>query len=131
MGNPLTREKHYREYTIWKCKTVRVIDFKRVKNAVSSMTPLPFLGRLIDTAHPIPQGTSTGKIPLRDIGWATIRVSSLDRIKGDSLCLKGQSTRRRCGRWDFRAGASSQWEIRAASQRGGEEEDREGNPERE
>lgn len=35
MGNPLSRTKHYREYLIWKCKKVRVIDYKRVKNAVS------------------------------------------------------------------------------------------------
>ncbi|KDN45458.1 L domain-like protein [Tilletiaria anomala UBC 951] len=33
MGNPIARQKHYREYLIWRCKKVRVLDFKRVKNA--------------------------------------------------------------------------------------------------
>jgi U2 small nuclear ribonucleoprotein A' len=31
MGNPVTRKKHYREYVIWKCKNVRVLDFQRIK----------------------------------------------------------------------------------------------------
>lgn len=34
-GNPVTREKYYREFVVWKCKTVRVLDFKRVKEKVS------------------------------------------------------------------------------------------------
>jgi U2 small nuclear ribonucleoprotein A' len=31
MGNPVTRKKHYREYVIWKCKSIRVLDFQRIK----------------------------------------------------------------------------------------------------
>ncbi|UZJ55294.1 hypothetical protein CBS101457_004614 [Exobasidium rhododendri] len=31
MGNPVTRKKHYREYVIWKCKSIRVLDFQRVR----------------------------------------------------------------------------------------------------
>lgn len=31
MGNPVTRKKHYREYVVWKCKSVRVLDFQRIK----------------------------------------------------------------------------------------------------
>ncbi|MCO5558247.1 hypothetical protein L7F22_011826 [Adiantum nelumboides] len=30
-GNPVSRKKHYREYVVWKCKKVRVLDFQRVK----------------------------------------------------------------------------------------------------
>ncbi len=36
MGSPLARQKHYREYLIWRCKKLRVLDFRRVKQAVSS-----------------------------------------------------------------------------------------------
>ncbi|KAE8233875.1 hypothetical protein CF326_g1080 [Tilletia indica] len=32
LGNPVTREKHYRDWVIWKCPKVRVLDFKRVKD---------------------------------------------------------------------------------------------------
>lgn len=36
IGNPIAREKYYREWVVWKVKTVRVLDFKRVKDQVSS-----------------------------------------------------------------------------------------------
>ncbi|KAL9940982.1 hypothetical protein V8E36_000470 [Tilletia maclaganii] len=32
LGNPVAREKHYRDWVIWKCPKVRVLDFKRVKD---------------------------------------------------------------------------------------------------
>lgn len=35
IGNPVAREKYYREYVVWKCKSLRVLDFKRVKEKVS------------------------------------------------------------------------------------------------
>lgn len=28
----MTRKKHYREYVIWKCKSIRVLDFQRIKD---------------------------------------------------------------------------------------------------
>lgn len=31
IGNPVTRKKHYREFVIWKCKSVRILDFQRIK----------------------------------------------------------------------------------------------------
>lgn len=36
IGNPIAREKYYREYLVWKCKSLRVLDFKRIKVKVSS-----------------------------------------------------------------------------------------------
>lgn len=32
MGNPVSREKNYREFVIWKVPSVRVLDFRRVRN---------------------------------------------------------------------------------------------------
>ncbi|PWN53566.1 L domain-like protein [Violaceomyces palustris] len=32
MGNPISREKHYREFVIWKIPKVRVVDFRRVRD---------------------------------------------------------------------------------------------------
>lgn len=32
MGNPVSREKHYREFLIWKLPQVRVLDFQRIKD---------------------------------------------------------------------------------------------------
>ncbi|KAK0549044.1 U2 snRNP complex subunit [Tilletia horrida] len=32
LGNPVTREKHYRDWIVWKCPNVRVLDFRRVKD---------------------------------------------------------------------------------------------------
>ncbi|KAK0560431.1 U2 snRNP complex subunit [Tilletia horrida] len=32
LGNPVAREKHYRDWVIWKCPKVRVLDFKRIKD---------------------------------------------------------------------------------------------------
>lgn len=32
IGNPVAREKYYREWVVWKCKTVRVLDYRRVKD---------------------------------------------------------------------------------------------------
>ncbi|SNX86975.1 related to U2 snRNP protein A` [Melanopsichium pennsylvanicum] len=32
MGNPVSREKHYREFVIWKLPQVRVLDFQRIKD---------------------------------------------------------------------------------------------------
>ncbi|PWY98018.1 U2 small nuclear ribonucleo protein A [Testicularia cyperi] len=32
MGNPISREKHYRDFVIWKLPQVRVLDFSRVKD---------------------------------------------------------------------------------------------------
>lgn len=37
MGNPVTRKKHYREYVIWKCKSIRVLDFQRIKQKERSL----------------------------------------------------------------------------------------------
>lgn len=34
MGNPITREKHYREFVIWRVPSVRVLDYKRVTDKV-------------------------------------------------------------------------------------------------
>lgn len=31
MGNPVARKQHYREYVVWKCKRLRVLDFQHVK----------------------------------------------------------------------------------------------------
>ncbi|KAN0064339.1 U2 snRNP complex subunit [Thecaphora frezii] len=31
MGNPISREKNYREFVVWKCPSVRVLDFRRVR----------------------------------------------------------------------------------------------------
>ncbi|EPQ27839.1 uncharacterized protein PFL1_04584 [Pseudozyma flocculosa PF-1] len=31
MGNPIAREKNYREFVVWKCPSVRVLDFRRVR----------------------------------------------------------------------------------------------------
>ncbi|CAO1634898.1 unnamed protein product [Sympodiomycopsis kandeliae] len=31
IGNPIARENYYREFVVWKCKSIRVLDFKRVK----------------------------------------------------------------------------------------------------
>lgn len=33
MGNPVTRKQHYREFIVWRCKSLRVLDFQRVKQA--------------------------------------------------------------------------------------------------
>lgn len=33
MGNPVARQQHYRDYVIWRCKHVRVLDFQHVKQA--------------------------------------------------------------------------------------------------
>ncbi|PWN37568.1 L domain-like protein [Meira miltonrushii] len=33
MGNPVTRKQHYREFVVWRCKSLRVLDFQRVKQA--------------------------------------------------------------------------------------------------
>ena len=38
-GNPVARKKHYREYVVWKCKKVRVLDFQRVKQKVCQAFP--------------------------------------------------------------------------------------------
>lgn len=32
MGNPASREKHYRDFVIWKLPQVRVLDFQRIKD---------------------------------------------------------------------------------------------------
>lgn len=32
IGNPVTRKKHYREFITWRCKSIRVLDFQRIKN---------------------------------------------------------------------------------------------------
>ena len=32
MGNPVSREKHYREFVIWKLPQVRVLDYQRVRD---------------------------------------------------------------------------------------------------
>lgn len=34
MGNPITREKHYREFVIWRVPSVRVLDYKRITDKV-------------------------------------------------------------------------------------------------
>jgi hypothetical protein len=34
-GNPLTHKPKYRQYVIYKLKTVRVLDYKRISLAVS------------------------------------------------------------------------------------------------
>lgn len=34
MGNPVARHKHYREYVIWACPKVRVLDFRRIRDKV-------------------------------------------------------------------------------------------------
>ena len=34
-GNPLSHKQHYRSYVIYKLRSVRVLDYKRVKLAVS------------------------------------------------------------------------------------------------
>ncbi|KAL7747312.1 U2 snRNP complex subunit [Sorochytrium milnesiophthora] len=31
-GNPVTRRKHYREYVIWRVKSLRVLDFQRIRH---------------------------------------------------------------------------------------------------
>lgn len=33
MGNPVTRKQHYRDFVIWRCKSLRVLDFQRIKQA--------------------------------------------------------------------------------------------------
>lgn len=35
MGNPVSRKDYYREFVIWKCKSLRVLDFQRVTQKVS------------------------------------------------------------------------------------------------
>lgn len=35
IGNPIAREKYYREWVVWKCKSLRVLDFRRIKDKVS------------------------------------------------------------------------------------------------
>jgi hypothetical protein len=35
MGNPLTHKPHYRAYVINKVPSVRVLDYRRIKEAVS------------------------------------------------------------------------------------------------
>ena len=32
MGNPVAREKHYREFVVWKLPSVRVLDYQRVRD---------------------------------------------------------------------------------------------------
>lgn len=32
MGNPVSREKHYREFVIWKLPQVRVLDYQRIRD---------------------------------------------------------------------------------------------------
>jgi U2 small nuclear ribonucleoprotein A' len=34
MGNPVSRDKYYREFVIWKLPQVRVLDFQRIKDKV-------------------------------------------------------------------------------------------------
>lgn len=36
IGNPVAREKYYREWIVAKCKTIRVLDYRRVKDKVGS-----------------------------------------------------------------------------------------------
>ncbi|CAG8478435.1 21088_t:CDS:2 [Rhizophagus irregularis] len=40
LDNPVTRKQWYRSWIIWKVKSVRVLDFKRVRDVVSEMTSL-------------------------------------------------------------------------------------------
>lgn len=40
MGNPVTHKQHYRAYVIHKLKSVRVLDFRRIKLKVRSGFPI-------------------------------------------------------------------------------------------
>lgn len=36
VDNPVTRREHYREFLVWRCPSLRVVDFQRVRDAVSA-----------------------------------------------------------------------------------------------
>ncbi|CAD5210319.1 unnamed protein product [Bursaphelenchus okinawaensis] len=65
MGNPLTHKPHYRSYIIYKLRTVRVLDFKRVKLAEREAALKLFKGtegkklreQLVKKTQPLPNET--------------------------------------------------------------------------
>uniref|UniRef100_A0A915CLL1 Probable U2 small nuclear ribonucleoprotein A' n=1 Tax=Ditylenchus dipsaci TaxID=166011 RepID=A0A915CLL1_9BILA len=44
IGNPLTHKQHYRQYVIFKLKTVRVLDFRRIKDEERKVAKKLFKG---------------------------------------------------------------------------------------
>ncbi|CAO1617343.1 unnamed protein product [Parajaminaea phylloscopi] len=38
IGNPIARERHYREFVVAKCKSLRVLDFRRIKDKERSLS---------------------------------------------------------------------------------------------
>ena len=34
LGNPVREKKYYRDWVIWRCKTLRVLDFARIREKV-------------------------------------------------------------------------------------------------
>lgn len=36
IGNPIARERHYREFVVARCKSLRVLDYRRIKDKVRS-----------------------------------------------------------------------------------------------
>ncbi|RKP22475.1 hypothetical protein SYNPS1DRAFT_31924 [Syncephalis pseudoplumigaleata] len=45
LDNPVIRREHYREFLIWRCPTLRVIDFQRVRDKASSATIMMMIER--------------------------------------------------------------------------------------
>lgn len=46
IGNPVARKQYYREFIVWKCKSLRVLDFTRVTQKVSMAG-----GRIVERLH--------------------------------------------------------------------------------
>lgn len=68
IGNPVTRKKHYREFMIWKCKSVRVLDFQRIKDRERQLAK-----QLMETADGRPSALA---VSLSSSGKANNEVNS-------------------------------------------------------
>lgn len=74
IGNPVAREKYYREWIVSRCKTVRVLDYRRVKDKVRVRGEDVIEGSLTDMAISClhSAGTRVGKVTHGDIRRQTI-----------------------------------------------------------
>lgn len=87
IGNPIARERHYREFVVAKCKSLRVLDFRRIKDKVR-FRPVQSRGtieRVKDTGANLGSthdsfffftGTHVIEEPDADFEWPTVRAGS-------------------------------------------------------
>jgi U2 small nuclear ribonucleoprotein A' len=86
MGNPVTRKNHYREYVVWKCKSIRVLDFQRIRVKERALAR-----ELMETADGRPSAlavsySSSGaaKVAVENGGTRTFEVGSTEVRNGAS-----------------------------------------------